>query len=122
MFIVLVLVIMILISPELTGVAIGCIIPIVLFAVLVIGVKFRGLTRVQQKAKADMTSTTEESFSNIRTVKAFASEVDEILKFNEGNAVTLAVGMQRAKWGAMFMFVVQIMAFSAMALLIYFSA
>jgi len=30
--------------------------------------------------------------------------------------------MQRAKWGAMFMFVVQIMAFSAMALLIYFSA
>ena len=40
-----------------------------------------------------MTSTTEESFSNIRTVKAFASETDEILKFTNGNRATYDVGI-----------------------------
>jgi len=96
LFIILVLIIMMLISPELTGVTIACIIPIVLFAVLVFARKMRILTRVQQQAKADMTNIVEESFSNIRTVKAFASEIEEIIKFNHGNKITYDIGVQKA--------------------------
>jgi len=32
-----------------------------------------------------MNNVAEESFSNVRTVKAFSSEEDEILKFKKGN-------------------------------------
>jgi len=40
-----------------------------------------------------MTSITEESFSNIRTVKAFASETEEISKFVTENDTTYDIGV-----------------------------
>ena len=66
-----------------------------------------------------MTNTIEESFSNIRTVKAFASELDEIAKFSGGNTTTHDIGVEKAKWGAFITFIVSLMGFTAIALLIY---
>jgi len=39
-----------------------------------------------------MNTTAEESFSNIRTVKAFSNEEDEALKFEAGNSHVYRIG------------------------------
>ena len=43
-----------------------------------------------------MNNVAEESFSNIRTVKAFSSEEDEIKKFKEGNFIVYFAGRKRS--------------------------
>lgn len=43
-----------------------------------------------------MNTVAEESFSNIRTVKAFSNELAEIAKFREGNNVVYAAGRKKA--------------------------
>ena len=43
-----------------------------------------------------MNTVAEESFSNIRTVKAFSNEYAETTKFNIGNTVTYQAGKKKA--------------------------
>ena len=43
-----------------------------------------------------MNNVAEESFSNIRTVKAFANEPEEIVKFYEGNMGVYSASMKKA--------------------------
>jgi len=43
-----------------------------------------------------MNSIAEESFSNIRTVRGFANEADEIRKFREANQIVFKVGKKKA--------------------------
>jgi ABC-type bacteriocin/lantibiotic exporter with double-glycine peptidase domain len=74
MAIVLVLILTMFMSPVLTGVTCGAIIPVTVMAVI-FSRKIRGLTRSIQDEKANMSSVAEESFSNVRTVKAFANEI-----------------------------------------------
>jgi ABC-type multidrug transport system fused ATPase/permease subunit len=56
-----------------TGSLFAAIIPICLTAVIV-GKKMRKINEEMQNKKAEISQIVEESFSNIRTVKAFASE------------------------------------------------
>lgn len=42
-----------------------------------------------------MNSVAEESFSNIRTVKAFNNEEDEMKKFEKGNQVVYGAGRRK---------------------------
>lgn len=76
-FCIAVIVIMILISPELAGITMASIVPIMLFAVI-FGGQMRKLTKLQQEERAKMTTVAEESFSNVRTVKAFSNEDYEV--------------------------------------------
>lgn len=72
-FILCVLVILFLYSPLLTGVTFGGIIPVLIFAA-VYGTKMKKMTKQIQDDKAKMSNVADESFGNIRTVKAFSNE------------------------------------------------
>ena len=49
-----------------------------------------------------MNTVAEESFSNIRTVKAFSNEVHEITKFESGNEIVFDAGRKKAQYQAVF--------------------
>jgi len=86
LFILTVLVIMLFISPPLTGMVFGGIIPLAVFS----NYYAKWMRKIQgaiQGAKAQMNTVAEESFSNVRTVKAFGSEDVEIARFAEGNKI-----------------------------------
>jgi len=76
LFIITVLIIMLILSPALTGMTFAGIIPLVLFSVFYQG-WMRTLQRTIQSEKGKMNTVAEESFSNIRTVKAFSNEAEE---------------------------------------------
>jgi len=56
---------------------------------MVFGVNFgRAMKRMQeiiQNEKAKISNQAEETFSNVRTVKAFATEKEEVARFEKGN-------------------------------------
>ena len=82
---------MMIISPPLTGMVFGGIIPLTIFGNFY-GKWMRKLQAVIQQEKAKMNTVAEESFSNVRTVKAFSSENSEIAKFMDGNNVVYNAG------------------------------
>lgn len=45
-----------------------------------------------------MNTAAEESFSNVRTVKAFSNELDEAQKFGKGNSATYEWGVKKSVW------------------------
>ena len=83
-FIISVLGILAAISWKLSGMVWAGILPLVFFNKCQIGY-MRKIQVVIGKTKGEMNNVAEESFSNVRTVKAFSSEEDEILKFKKGN-------------------------------------
>ena len=95
LFILCVLAIMIYISPPLTGVTFVAIVPIILLAI-VFGNMMRKVQRTIQATKAKMSEVAEESFANIRTVKAFSNEAEESVKFIKGNAETYNMSLIKA--------------------------
>lgn len=64
------------ISPQLTGATLGSILPMIIFSVFY-GRAMKKIQKEIQDKKALTTTLAEEAFSNIRTVKAFATEVEE---------------------------------------------
>ena len=113
-----VLVIMCIVSLPLTGITFAGIIPLSFFS------NFyrrwmRTLQRTIQGEKAKMNTVAEESFSNIRTVKAFSNEEAEFTKFRQGNMVVYEVGKKKAVYQAMFSFLTEILLYGAMAAVIY---
>lgn len=83
-FIIAVLIILLVISPILTAAVFAAIIPIVCFSIIY-GKAIRKIQVNIQQKKAEMTTCAEESFSNVRTVKAFSNEKEEALKFDGSN-------------------------------------
>lgn len=79
-FILLTLAILFYFSPVLTGATFCGIIPVLAFGI-VYGRKVKQLTKVIQDDKAKMSNVADESFGNIRTVKAFSNEIEETSKF-----------------------------------------
>ena len=61
-----------------------------------------------------MNTSAEESFSNVRTVKAFSNELDEADKFGKGNVATYDWGIKKAYWYGIFTCVVQILLYGSM--------
>lgn len=72
-----------------------------------------------QDEKGKMNTYAEESFSNIRTVKAFSNEDYETSKFEDGNEVVFKAGRRMAVYEAIFNFIIQFMLYGAMAAVIY---
>ena len=68
-----------------------------------------------------MNTVAEESFSNVRTVKAFASENSEISKFMEGNNVVYNAGSKKAAAQAILTLVTSIILYGAMIGVVYVS-
>lgn len=69
-----------------------------------------------------MSGIADESISNVRTVKAFANEEEEIRKFNEFSYKVYQIGVQKAQWTAFFGFFTQFCLYGAMALVIYIAS
>lgn len=57
----------------------------------------------------------EETFSNVRTVKAFATEADEVRRFEVGNVEIYEYGKLKTLWYAFFQFTTSLFVFGAMA-------
>jgi ABC-type multidrug transport system fused ATPase/permease subunit len=85
------LVIMFSISWRLTLVLVTCVIPI-LFMRIKLGAKMKAVQIEIQKKKAELNQVTEEALSNIRTVKAFATEKTEMARFGVRNEDTYKAG------------------------------
>ena len=61
-----------------------------------------------------MNTAAEESFSNVRTVKAFSNELDEAQKFGKGNASTYEWGVKKSVWYGWFAGMVQVLLYGSM--------
>lgn len=120
-FILAVLTILMFISPILTATTFGAIVPVCCFGIIY-GRMIRTIQRTIQEEKAQMTTCAEESFSNIRTVKAFSNEKQETDKFEDKNILVYEFGVKKAIWGGWFGAFVQILLYGAMALVIFVSA
>ena len=57
----------------------------------------------------------EETFSNVRTVKAFATEADEVKRYNVGNVEVYEYGKLKTLWYGFFQFFTNLFVFGAMA-------
>lgn len=68
------------------------------FATIHFSGKLRIIQRQVQQVKSEMTVVAEESYQNIRTVKAFANEDEESRKFKKGNENLLKAGILKAAW------------------------
>lgn len=79
-FIIATLIILTMISWKLTLVTLGGILPVV-FISLSYAKMMRELSKKMQDKKGELGSVAEESISNVRTVKAFANEKQEIKKY-----------------------------------------
>ena len=66
--------------------------------------KLRKLTSDQSSARARMSSVATEVFGNIRTVKAFANEEHEQVKFELDNIHTAQLGYKKAGLTAVYQF------------------
>ena len=66
-----------------------------------------------------MNTIAEESFSNIRTVKAFQNEDNEIMRFEEGNERVYQMGRKKALYQSIFSFFSMALLFGSMAGIIY---
>jgi len=65
-----------------------------------------------------MSSVADESFGNIRTVKAFANEAEEIDKFTAFNDKVFEKAKVKAIWYGFFVFFIQVMLYGSMSLII----
>lgn len=81
------------------------IIPVLAFGVIY-GNQIKKLTKVIQDGKALMSNVADESFGNIRTVKAFSNEIEETEKFNKHNLDVFETSKKRAVWYGFFVFFV----------------
>ena len=79
-FIIVAFIFVFIISWQLTLVIIGCIVPILIFSVF-FGRAMKNIQKAIQDGKALISTVAEETFSNVRTVKAFATENDEVRRF-----------------------------------------
>lgn len=66
------------------------------FISIYFSMKVRAMQREIQQQKAGMTVIAEESYQNIRTVKAFANEEEESRKFLVGNQKVFQSGKKKA--------------------------
>ena len=95
LFILITIVIMLTISPLLTSTVFGAIIPIIIFSVFLM-IFMRKIQKTIQEEKSNMNTIAEESFANVRTVKAFQNEDVEIERFSKGNEMVYQMGRKKA--------------------------
>lgn len=118
MFILVTLVIMIGLSPPLAAVTFGGVIPMTIIS-RVYSNFMRTLQRRIQTEKSYMNNVAEESFANIRTVKAFSNEREEMGKFFKSNNQSYKVGVKKSFWQAIYTLLTQALLYGSMAAVIY---
>jgi subfamily B ATP-binding cassette protein MsbA len=113
------LVLMLLMSWQLTLFALVLVPPVVFMAML-LGRRLQRLTAAAQDQLATSTVALEELLSGIRVVKSFTAEPRERDRYSAEVEATYQIGMQRARLEAIFRPLTGFLGFSAMALLLWF--
>ncbi|KAJ2008370.1 ATP-binding cassette permease mdl1 [Coemansia thaxteri] len=72
---------MLFMSPKLTGIMLGIVPPIAIWAV-VYGRYIKRLSKKTQEAVGDLTKVSEERISNVRTVQAFSRQTQEVARYD----------------------------------------
>lgn len=108
-------------SGKLTAIAVGCV-PLVLLPIGILGRRVRKLARTVQDRVADVTSHVDETLHEIRTVQAFAHEPRESVTFAERVEAVFGASAQRAAALALLIAAVIVLAFGAVALLLWVGA
>ena len=68
-----------------------------------------------------MANVADEAFGNVRTVKAFANEIEETSKFTAHNNAVFDVSKTRCIWQGFFIFIVQVLLWGSICLLMWSS-
>ena len=102
------------ISWELTLTILASIMPVVVFSIF-FGNAMKKAQKLVQDKKAEISTMAEESFSNIRTVKAFANEEDETERFGRENSAVYKVGLRKAVWESVFNMIASFFFYGSMA-------
>jgi ATP-binding cassette subfamily B protein len=105
-------------SVKLTLLMIAVVPPIALGAVAY-GRRLRRLSRDVQDALASSSEVAEEALGGIRTVRAFTAEKSEVLRYEGAVMRSFALARSRAELGAMFMGVVSLAAYAALAAVLW---
>jgi len=121
MFIIASFVLLFYISWKLTLATIGCIIPVLVFAFFY-GRFQKKIQEVIQQRKAECSSVAEETFGNVRTVKAFATEKEEEKRYKTTNWIVYQLGYKKALAYGVFSFFAQFFVFGSMCVIIYLGA
>lgn len=66
-----------------------------------------------------MSNVADEAFGNVRTVKAFANEIEETSKFTNYNNTTFNIAKKRCIWQGFFVFFIQVLLYGSMCVIIY---
>jgi len=112
-----VLVIMVWLSPILTGVTFAGVMVILLVTKFFMGQMTKAQRKIQE-AKGQISQVSLESFQNIRTVKAFAAEGTEIAAYGRANSTVFYKGLQKQLLNSFFASLVQLLMYGSMALVI----
>lgn len=105
-------------SPKLTLlVVLG--IPFVLIPILVLGRRVRKLARDMQDRIADTSSFIDEALHEIRTVQAYVHEVQDRKRFGDRVEKVFQAGIARARYGAMLVAAVIVLAFGAIGVILW---
>lgn len=75
-----------------------------------------------QERKAECSTIAEETFGNVRTVKAFATEKEEENRYKTTNWIVYRLGFKKAFAYGFFNFFAQFFIFGSMCLIIYLGA
>ena len=108
-------------SVKLTILALACM-PVVLLPIGLLGLRVRRLSRAVQDRVADVSSHVDETLHEIRTVQAFAHEARESATFGERVEAVFKVAVERSSFLALLIAAVIVLAFSAVALLLWVGA
>jgi ABC-type multidrug transport system fused ATPase/permease subunit len=120
-FIVATIVVLFILSPILAATTFVGIVPIVTFSIK-FGFVMKDFGKAISAEKAKMSTIADESLNNVRIVKAFCTEEDEIKKFTEYSTNVYKIGLKKAYWTGFFGFFVQLCLYGAMALIIYIAS
>ena len=97
-------------------------IPVVTLVIVALGRKIRAASRVVQDQLAEAANVIEETTANVRIVKSFAREAYETSRFSERVEATFAAAMQRAKISAILAPIIGFMAFTSIAVTLWFGS
>ena len=112
------LVMMIVTSPRLTGLAL-LVLPLVILPIILFGRRVRRLSRATQDRVADVSAYADESLQAVRTVQAFTHEEIDRRSFAERLEQTVATAMTYVRARASLVAVVMLLVFGAVAVVLW---
>jgi ATP-binding cassette subfamily B protein len=108
-------------SVKLSVLSLTCM-PLVLLPILLLGKRVRGMSRAVQDRVADVSSHVDETLHEIRTVQAFAHEVEETRTFGERVEAVFATAVRRSTYLATLVALVIVLAFGSVGVLLWVGA